>query len=56
MSSLEILPYAAPLLFAAVVAATTWLSYRRITHKYPTVKTAKLPDLQPANLKNAKRV
>jgi hypothetical protein len=56
MRSLEILPYAAPLLFAAAVAATTWLSYRRITQKYPTVTTEKLSDLQPANLKNAKRL
>ena len=38
MSSHEILPYAAPILFAAMVAVTTGLSYRRIMKKYPAEK------------------
>ncbi|WP_441241063.1 hypothetical protein [Tardiphaga sp. 768_D3_N2_1] len=43
MSSSDILPYAAPVLFAAMVAITSWLSYRRIMRKYPASKTAPLP-------------
>ncbi|SEI19800.1 hypothetical protein [Tardiphaga sp. OK245] len=37
MNSLDILPFAAPILFAAMVSITSWLSYRRIMKKYPNV-------------------
>jgi hypothetical protein len=40
MKGHEILPYAAPVIFSAMVAITSWLSYRRIMKKYPTVRAA----------------
>ena len=51
MSSHEILPYAAPILFAAMVAITTGLSYRRIMKKYPTVNAEKSSQYRAAELK-----
>lgn len=35
MNSRDILPYAAVVMYAAMVLITSWLSYRRILRKYP---------------------
>jgi hypothetical protein len=55
MNSLEILPYAAPVLFAAAVSVTAWLSYRRIIHKYPTITAEQPRNYKPPKLNNSKR-
>jgi hypothetical protein len=40
MSSIDILAFAAPIMFSFAVAMTSWLSYRRIMKKYPAKPVA----------------
>ena len=53
MKGHDILPYAAPIIFSAMVAITSWLSYRRIMKKYPTVRTGKPSGYANAEIKES---
>jgi hypothetical protein len=47
----DILPYAAPIIFSAMVAITSWLSYRRIMKKYPPASAGKASNYANAEIK-----
>jgi hypothetical protein len=51
MSSHELLPYAAITGYSAMVAITTWLSYRRIMRKYPPTNVGTSPAYSASGLK-----
>ncbi|MDO9442068.1 MAG: hypothetical protein Q7T73_14355 [Beijerinckiaceae bacterium] len=51
MKGHDILPYAAPIIFSAMVAITSWLSYRRIMKKYPAARPGKPSGFANAEIK-----